>query len=520
MTTAANMGLAGAHFFLSPFFSPRYPKGFALGCFYFSSKGGNDQPKARKHAEAAVSGCTCCTEGTGGGGLCGNAWCLRRVWNATALLAHEVYDSGEDPERAKTLFQRMRSTDFPRKLQNTGSYRCALNLFEWNGVRGGVGESAEAVKLLRFASETFSGEPDANAMRLLAITYAYGMHGLAVDGPIAWALLERAAEYGSADAAFQIGLAYETGHVGKLEMDDLGTIGVATVGDDLKSAIFWYTKAVDMGCRDLDGMELSTAHNMGVAYMYGTDGAEQSADKAVRCFLLAADQELPEAQSALGKMYSSGMYSKGEGEQQDHEEAARWFHKAAHQGFAEAQLALGAIYSSCMYSKSEGEQQNHEEAVRWFHKAAHQGLADAQWHLGIAYNNGRGAEQNFKEAADWTLKAAVQGHAGAMFNMGFNYNHGAGVEEDHGEAARRFRKVGQCEDDLGLKAQAQSELDGISRVISGVGGEAEEGCRSGEGHSTLMGDDQEEEGEGCLDQESEKERGDKEKGEKRPMRGD
>ena len=219
-------------------------------------------------------------------------------------------------------------------------------------------------------------------------------------------------------------------------------------------------------------------------------------------------------------MYFSGMYSKGEVEQQDHEEAARWFHKAAHQGFAEAQLALGAIYSSCMYSKSEGEQQNHEEAVRWFHKAAHQGLADAQWHLGIAYNNGRGAEQNFKEAADWTLKAAVQGHAGAMFNMGFNYNHGAGVEEDHEEAARWFRKVGQCEDDLGLKAQAQSELDGISRVISGVGGEAEEGYRSGEGHSTLMGDDQEEEGEGCLDQESEKERGDTEKGEKRPMRGD
>lgn len=48
MATAANMGLAGAHFFLNPLFSPRYPKGFALGSLYFSSKGGNDQPKARK----------------------------------------------------------------------------------------------------------------------------------------------------------------------------------------------------------------------------------------------------------------------------------------------------------------------------------------------------------------------------------------------------------------------------------------------------------------------------------------
>jgi hypothetical protein len=33
-----------------------------------------------------------------------------------------------------------------------------------------------------------------------------------------------------------------------------------------------------MGCRDLDGMGLSTARNMGVAYMYGTDGVGQSAD--------------------------------------------------------------------------------------------------------------------------------------------------------------------------------------------------------------------------------------------------
>jgi hypothetical protein len=59
-----------------------------------------------------------------------------------------------------------------------------------------------------------------------------------VDGSIAWVLLEHAAEYGSAGAAFQIGLAYETGHVGKVEMDDFGTIGVATEGGDLKSAIF------------------------------------------------------------------------------------------------------------------------------------------------------------------------------------------------------------------------------------------------------------------------------------------
>jgi hypothetical protein len=66
--------------------------------------------------------------------------------------------------------------------------------------------------------------------------------------------------------------------------------------------------------------------------------------------------------------------------EQDFAEAAKWYLLAAEQELADAQCNLGLCYQT-----GRGVKQNNKEAVKWFIRAAQQGNKTAQHNLGLHY---------------------------------------------------------------------------------------------------------------------------------------
>ena len=102
------------------------------------------------------------------------------------------------------------------------------------------------------------------------------------------------------------------------------------------------------------------------------------------------------AQSLLGDRYRVGV-----GVDQSDQRAIAFYKLAAIQGEAHAQYHLGVMYSRV-----------HPLAVRaaeCFEAAANQGMAQAQCSMGHLYANGEGVKQSIETARVWYLKAAEQG---------------------------------------------------------------------------------------------------------------
>jgi hypothetical protein len=107
-------------------------------------------------------------------------------------------------------------------------------------------------------------------------------------------------------------------------------------------------------------------------------------------------------------------YDQGFGVEKSNWKAARCYLMAAEQGLADAQYALGNMY---LNNSIRGEQKYLEVSAIWFRKAADQGLADAQNNLGYLYSNGMGVPEDRDKAQLWWEKAAAQGHTLAQDNL-------------------------------------------------------------------------------------------------------
>jgi TPR repeat protein len=122
------------------------------------------------------------------------------------------------------------------------------------------------------------------------------------------------------------------------------------------------------------------------------------------------------------------IYSTGHGAPKNLNLAVQWWRKAAEQNLAEAQNALGQFY---FLNEGGGNlNTNCVEAAKWFRKAALQGNAFAMNNLGVMYDYGRGVPRNWSEAAKWYRKAAELGDASAQGSLGVMYLDGRGVTND------------------------------------------------------------------------------------------
>ena len=215
----------------------------------------------------------------------------------------------------------------------------------------------------------------------------------------AWYCL--AAEHGSADAQYMLGLLFSSG------------LGVPQ--DDAKAAL-WFRKAAEQG---------SSNAQVELGGMYYTGrGVSQDQSQAATWFRKAAEQGNPKAQFSLGACYRFGM-----GVPQDDAQAAAWYQKAADQGNLAAQAGLGYLYA-----KGLGVPQNDAQAAAWYRKAAMQGDAASQASIGYLYSQGNGVPQDYAQAIAWYRKAANQGNADAQFGLGASYGLGLGVPQNFAEA--------------------------------------------------------------------------------------
>lgn len=131
------------------------------------------------------------------------------------------------------------------------------------------------------------------------------------------------------------------------------------------------------------------------------------------------------AQSNLGVAHYMG-----KGVEQSNEKAIEHFEMAANNDHCFSQSYLGGIYL---------EQQNYEQAVPYLQSAAESGHPGAQDNLGILYLSGTGVEKSPVIAAEWIRKSAQQGSKEALNNLGTLYLRGVGVRQSNESAKILFR---------------------------------------------------------------------------------
>ena len=217
-------------------------------------------------------------------------------------------------------------------------------------------------------------QDDAPAMTLLGELYNQGL-GVKQDSAKAAEWYRLAAARGDAHAMASLGL---------MAIDGRGVTKDAKAGRD------WLEEAARRG-------EGAAAYNLALILL-GT-GRGEDLERAAGLLRVAAEQEYPSAQHALGVMYLQG---RGVGK--DVPRAAQLFRRAADNG----DLA-GEVEFAILLFNGEGVARDEVRAARYFRHAAGRGNAVAQNRIARLYAIGRGVPKNLVEAAAWSLAASAQG---------------------------------------------------------------------------------------------------------------
>ncbi|GAT34950.1 TPR repeat-containing protein [Terrimicrobium sacchariphilum] len=205
----------------------------------------------------------------------------------------------------------------------------------------------------------------------------------------------------------------------------------------------------------LDAHGAKALYAKGLALLRGTGGTKDAA-AAGKLFQEAAQAGSPEAQAALGYLYSVGqgmpkdedlaikylrMASAQKLASAQHNLAIMLLRKdaaaneaeaivllsdAADRGFLPSQIELGETYFDGKWTIKP----DPDKAFHFMQLAAARGNASAANYLGVMYNTGSGVTMDKAQAAQWFEKAARQGEAKALVNLGRCYASGSGVEKN------------------------------------------------------------------------------------------
>jgi len=203
------------------------------------------------------------------------------------------------------------------------------------------------------------------------------------------------------------------------------TVVACSLASDLQSGINSYDigdykVAIDTLLPLAESGNSEAQDYVGRIYAVGGNGIEQDLDDAISWFRKAAEQNQPQAQTNLGRMYKHGFSVE-----KDYSEAFIWFRRASSQGNSAGQYELGL-----MYEKGYWVEKDEQEAFRLFLHSAENGYAKAQITVGNSYDKGKGVAEDDTKAAHWYQKAADQGSDVGLHNLGIMYLNGAGVEKN------------------------------------------------------------------------------------------
>jgi TPR repeat protein len=105
------------------------------------------------------------------------------------------------------------------------------------------------------------------------------------------------------------------------------------------------------------------------------------------------------------------------GVKQDYVEAMRLYRLAAEQNLGEADTGIGWLYSH-----GYGVKQGYDQARTWHLRADEHGDDDGANNLGDMYFEGLGTKKDYVEARKWWTKAAERGSGAAKFNIANLYD--------------------------------------------------------------------------------------------------
>ena len=235
----------------------------------------------------------------------------------------------------------------------------------------GFGVAPDADRAARWYREAATRRLGLAQVALARLRHADAIDDDLVENPIE--LLESAARRGSAEAQYELGVAYDRG------------LGVT---QNHATAAGWYQRAAEQGLAGAQ-YNLATLHDEGL-------GTARDAARAHGWYMRAAAAGEPRAMNNLGFLYERGLNGP-----QDYGKAVLWYRRAARRGLAIAQGNLAALYYL-----GHGVERDFEQAHRWYRAAAEQGDAVGQNGLGLLHANGLGVERDLVRAMAWFARAA------------------------------------------------------------------------------------------------------------------
>lgn len=297
---------------------------------------------------------------------------MRSFLAATTALLLAVQMAAAAPAFAdyKMAEERLQAGDVPGAMPllaeeaKLGNPVAAFNLAKiYEDGSGGVQDFAQAATYYQIAAEIDTAP-------------RYNGAGLGPQGP---ELIAAAQKYGQ----FALGRLYETGK------------GVPL---DPKEAVFWYTRAADLGLQQAM-LRLAMVYREGLTGPDGAQGIAADPAQGVAWLEKAAAQGNVPAMTELGRAYLAG-----EGVLENARVAAEWFEKAAAGGSLIAEYSLGAIYRVGF-----GGQPDYIRAVRHFERAANGKESASMVALGDLYANGQGVPQDRVQALTWYKLSSLYG---------------------------------------------------------------------------------------------------------------
>jgi len=138
--------------------------------------------------------------------------------------------------------------------------------------------------------------------------------------------------------------------------------------------------------------------------------ADWTVSSDVKALIAKADAGDPDAQLRVGSAFDTGT-----GPPRSGKKAMKYYLMAAEQGNAEAQNSLGSTLQA---------KKRYSEALVWYQRAADQGHALATNNLGLLYDLGMGVQQDRRKGFELYSKAADLGWAESMWNLANMYGAG------------------------------------------------------------------------------------------------
>lgn len=343
------------------------------------------------------------------------------LMDARCFMAYAMGISSTDPDTAKHLYKR--SSELGHKLAH--AYWADIDKENYMQHLAESSKSNDPLALYLYALELVKRAEKAHETE----------HALDI--------MKRAANQGSTNAAFYLGMIYFYGEQGR------------TV--DKPTAEYWYKKGIrrgDFNCyaalgiyliyANVDRSEEATKsltrgaiigdrhaqYHLGMHLMLSGANEEDRA-KGLTWVTTAAENGMGGAYYFLGQSYSSGASVEA-----NQELANYWYKRGAAAGHTLSQCALGLALVH-----GEGLEKDPEQAHNLFHAAHLQGSGWGSYLLAMSYKRGDGCEKDARKSFEYFKEGAVREDTSATFYLASAYFYGEGVEENLPAALKWFKKA-------------------------------------------------------------------------------